>query len=294
MQVPFEDNSIDVMVNAIRHVRDVMLSKRYGTYTELHRDMCSVMKSYEHLGGGVEQFRLSLTKNCEAYGSVDEIVEELCRRCELAIREHEAGPKNQINDMLPFIRSTSKILVLGCGKLLALAIACAVQQRRGVHFYIVEGLPKTPSRPEGAGRLLLQRAAVTPEGFNLKEALPQSCTIVPDCAVGAIMPNVDFVLLGAHGVTEHGGLIHSLGSLPIAIVAQAMGTPCYVLCETFKFTQIFPLSTSDLKQPEGSQVPLVEFVAPSMITLVFTEQGIMPPSAVADEMFRIHYTAGKR
>lgn len=35
-------------------------------------------------------------------------------------------------------------------------------------------------------------------------------------------------------------------------------------------------------------IPLVEFVPPSYVTLIFSEKGIMPPAAVADEMFRFH------
>lgn len=290
MQVPFKDNSIEVMVAAIRHAQSVLHARKYATYTELHRELCFALAKYEHLGGGVEQFRLSLTKNCENESKMENIIEELNRRCDAAARECDTGPMNQVNDLLPFVRSSTRILVHGCGNLTALAVACAVQERRGVHFYVTEGLPTTADCPKGAGHLLVERARATPQGFELKEQLLAACTIIPDSAAGAMMNDVDFVLMGAHCVTEHGGLVHTTGSLQIATVAQAMNVPCYVLCETFKFTQIFPLSTKDLKQPaEGSLVyPLVEFVPPSMITLVFTEQGIMPPSAVADEMFRIN------
>lgn len=294
MQVPFEDNSIVAMKDAIREVLSLILARKFSTYTEIHQGICSVLKKYEGLGGGVALLRLALTKNCESLPSMDAIAEELESRCNSFLKDCEGGPKQQVNDLLPFVRSTSRILVHGCGHLLALAIACAVQQRPGVQFYIAEGLPVSNTRPQGAGRLLLDRARQTPEGFNLKEVLPLACPIVPDSAVGALMTEVDFVLMGANSVTEHGGLVHLLGSLQIAIVANTMNVPCYVLCETFKFSHNFPLSTKDLKQPsEHELVPAVEFVPPSMITLVFSEEGIMPPSAVADEMFRNHVADGR-
>jgi len=327
MEVPAEDYSIDAIVDAIHEVRGLLRDRTFGTYAELQCAFDATLRKYDGLGGGVEQLRMKLTEGCgDTFTSVDDIVQELIRRCDATVRECETGPKTQINDMLPFVRSTSRILVHGCGKLLALAIACAVQQRPGVHFYITEGFPKTAERPDGAGSLLLSRARVTPEGFNLRDALPAACTIIPDSSLAFIMGHVDFVLMGAHTVTEHGGLIHITGSLPIAMVAQATRTPCYVLSETFKFTKIFPLSTNDLKQPTSSKrdaaagdcsnsssatttgaasssarvgggpvtIPCVEFVPPSMITLVFTEEGIMPPSAVADEMFRLYYTSRVR
>lgn len=319
MQVPSEDFGIDAIIAAIHEVRHLLRNRTFGTYAELRCEFDGALRRYDGLGGGVEQLRMKLTEGCDGLATIDDIVEELDRRCEATVRECEAGPKTQINDMLPFVRSTSKILVHGCGKLLALAIACAVQQRPGVQFYITEGFPKTRERPDGAGKLLLSRARATPEGFNLRDALPNACTIIPDSAIASMMGHVDFVLMGAHTVTEHGGLIHITGSLPIAMVAQAMRTPCYVLSETFKFTKIFPLSTEDLQQPEPLEiattssststaatkdtvsvsshrvvVPSLEFVPPSMITLVFTEEGIMPPSAVADEMFRLYYTRARR
>jgi translation initiation factor eIF-2B subunit alpha len=286
MQVPFEDLSIDAMKVAIREVQRIILAREFSTYTEIHQGICSVLKKHEGLGGGVELLRLELTKDCEHLPSMDDIAAALETRCNTFLNDCDGGPKQQINDLLPFVRSSSKILVHGCGQLLALAVACAVQQRPGVQFYVAEGLPASQTRPHGAGSLLLERAKQTPEGFNLKGVLPASCVVVPDSAVGALMAEVDFVLMGANSVTEHGGLVHLLGSLQIAIVAHAMHVPCYVLCETFKFSHNFPLSTTDLKQPNNAVVPAVEFVPPSMITLIFSEQGIMPPSAVADEMFR--------
>lgn len=115
------------------------------------------------------------------------------------------------------------------------------------------------------------------------------CTIIPDSGVGSILSSVDFVIMGAYCVTEHGGLVHATGSLQVATMAASLNIPVYVLCESFKFSHIFPLSTNDLKQPEGcGVVPLIEFVPPSLISLIFSEKGMMPPSAVADEMFRFH------
>lgn len=287
MQEPFEDLSIDSMKVAIREVQRIISAREFSTYTEIHQHICDVLKKHEGLGGGVALLRLGLTKGWQNVQSMDDLTAELINRCDTFLSECETGPKQQINDLLPFIRSSSKILVHGCGQLLALAVACAVQQRPGVQFYIAEGLPASQTRPHGAGSLLLERAKQTPEGFNLKGLLPASCAIVPDSAVGALMSEVDFVLMGANSVTEHGGLVHLVGSLQISIVAHATHVPCYVLCETFKFSHNFPLSTKDLKQPNDSAiVPAVEFVPPSMVTLIFSEQGIMPPSAVADEMFR--------
>lgn len=61
--------------------------------------------------------------------------------------------------------------------------------------------------------------------------------------MGYVLSCVDFVLSGAFAVGEHGGLIHDTGALQLATMAHIQRVPFYVLCETFKFTRLFPLST---------------------------------------------------
>lgn len=280
MQVPLDDLPQDFMKNVIKEALQFALRNDFATTTEFHQKFEQLLNSKTHGEFDMKPIHRRLTRNCD-FKVADDTFKEVQRRCRDFLDELETGPKLQINDLLPFVRSSSRILVHGCTNLLALAVACAVQQRGGVRFYVTEGQPK------GAGRKLVELAMETPEGRMLGGKLSDACTIVPDSAVGALMAEVDFVLMGACCVTEHGGLVHLLGSLQIATVSHAMNVPCYVLCETYKFLHIFPLSTKDLKQDhEQGVIPTVEFVPPSMITLVFSEKMIMPPSAIADEMFR--------
>lgn len=289
MDVPCEDYDGSIMVKAITEVQELIRSKQFTTFSELDAEIAKTLKRYEPFGDGFERFRVFLTKDVASVNDLKKSLQDMNARCQSRLNDCECSQKDLINDILPFIRSTSRILVNGSGNLLALAIACAIQEREGVHFYICEGLPRREGCPNGAGEALLEKVALTPEGMRLKEKLSQSCTIIPDSGVGAVMGMVDFVVTGAYCVTEHGGLVHSTGSIQLATIASACNVPFYILCETFKFAHIFPLSTEDLKQPDGTGVvPFVEFVPPSMITLIFSEQGIMPPSAVADEMFRFH------
>ena len=284
MLVPLEDNSSDQMVKAIQGVESILKGgKEITTHRELETRIGEYLKQFERLGGGVARFKLKITKNIEQE-SMTSILEEVGRRCEECRLECFRGPDRVVNDFLAFVRGSSKVLVHGCGVLLAQVLVSAIEVRRGVQFYIVEG------RPKELGKLLVDRCRSTPNGFNLKQELTSACHLVPDSAVGALMGEMDLCLMGATCVTEHGGLVHSTGSLQIATVAASTNVPCHVVCETFKFSHVFPLSTKDLKQPSNDLVPVVEFVPPSLITLVFTEKGIMPPSAVADEMFRNHTT----
>lgn len=268
------------------------LQEKFTTYSGLEARISEVIKPYEPFGGGFERLKLELCKVQFSIQEVQKGVETMKRICQNELLDLERCENAQVNNILPFIRSSSKILVHGSGHMLALVIGYAVKEQKGVQFFICEGLPKTDKCPNGSAAELLRKAKQTREGERLGDKIDQSCTIIPDSSAGAVLGMVDFVIMGSYCVTEHGGLVHSTGSFQIATLASSMNVPCYVLCEKFKFSHVFPLSTEDLKQPprECQVVPLVEFVPPSLVTLIFSEESIMPPSAVAGEMFRL-YTA---
>ena len=73
--------------------------------------------------------------------------------------------------------------------------------------------------------------------------------VIPDNAVGYIMPKVDMVLVGAEGVVENGGIINAMGTQTIAVLAKAGNTPFFALAERHKFVRLFPLNQFDLPVP---------------------------------------------
>ena len=148
------------------------------------------------------------------------------------------------------------------------------------------------------------------------------CTLVLDSAVGYIIEQVDLVLFGAEGVVESGGICNKIGTYTIAICAKMLNKPVYVLCESFKFVRMYPLNQKDLKdefkvslkncnskndffmtdfsllqyhastlkkvEDLSSVHPLVDYTNPSLITLLFTDLGILTPSAVSDELIKLY------
>ena len=167
----------------------------------------------------------------------------------------------------------------------------------------------TEGRPVGAGRSVSQ--ALRSSGI--------SCETILDAAVGYMMGKVDMCLVGAEGVVESGGVVNLLGTYQLAIVAQACKIPLYVATETFKFARLYPLSQDDLPQryldvamgedagseaaavdkvePLGSgeelerslvQSPVCDYTPPEYITLMFTDVGVLTPSAVSDELIKLY------
>jgi len=127
------------------------------------------------------------------------------------------------------------------------------------------------------------------------------CTLIKDSAVGYILESVDCVMLGAEGVVESGGIINKIGTYTIALCAKELNKPVYVMCESFKFVRLYPLNQQDLpnelkyhastinsSQDLSQAHPLVDYTPPSLLTLLFTDLGILTPSAVSDELIKLY------
>ena len=71
-------------------------------------------------------------------------------------------------------------------------------------------------------------------------------TLILDAAVGMVMEKIDFVLLGAEGVVESGGIINKIGSSTIGLCAKMFNKPVYIAVESFKFVRFYPLNNKDI------------------------------------------------
>ncbi len=69
---------------------------------------------------------------------------------------------------------------------------------------------------------------------------------ISEGAVGYAMGKVNFVIIGAEGVVENGGIISRMGTYQIALLAMAAGKPFYVAAESHKFVRLYPLGQYDL------------------------------------------------
>ncbi|XP_002160193.1 translation initiation factor eIF2B subunit alpha [Hydra vulgaris] len=129
--------------------------------------------------------------------------------------------------------------------------------------------------------------------YNILKNNGISCMVILDSAVGYIMERVNMVLLGAENVVESGGIINKVGSFQLAVVAKAMNKPVYVAAESFKFARVYPLKQKDIsnifkyKSNEDGH-PMTDYTPPSYITLLFTDLGILTPSAVSDELIKLY------
>jgi len=180
----------------------------------------------------------------------------------------------------PFLTSASTVMVHGRSKVVSAALTTA-SKSRDIEVVL------TKSSGEMAERLRAENVCVR---------------LVEDLAVGVEMHKVDCVLLGAEGVVETGGIVNQLGSYSVAMIARALNKQVYCLTESFKFVREYPICQEDLPEEylypgtvenNGDQVarsssPVVDYTPPSLITLLFTDLGILTPSAVSDELINLY------
>lgn len=180
---------------------------------------------------------------------------------------------------------TQRVLTHARSRAVLETLILANKSNKRFHVYV------TKSSPDNTGEQMCDE--LKSKGIE--------CTLILDSAIGYIMESIDVVLVGAEGVVESGGIINRVGTYTMALCAREMKKPFYVLAESLKFSRLYPLNQRDLpndykfskeslgKENELAQAhPLVDYTSPAYITLLFTDIGILTPSAVSDELIKLY------
>uniref|UniRef100_A0AAY4AR27 Translation initiation factor eIF2B subunit alpha n=1 Tax=Denticeps clupeoides TaxID=299321 RepID=A0AAY4AR27_9TELE len=184
-----------------------------------------------------------------------------------------------------FIKDGAKILTHSSSRVVLKVLENAAADKKRFSVYVTE------SQPDSAGKLMAEKL----------RRLNIPVTVILDAAVGYIMEKVNLVIVGAEGVVESGGIINKIGTYQLAVCSKAHNKPFYVVAESFKFVRLFPLNQQDvpaqfkykadiLKTAEDldKEHPMIDYTPPSLITLLFTDLGVLTPSAVSDELIKIY------
>uniref|UniRef100_A0A673L7I4 Translation initiation factor eIF2B subunit alpha n=1 Tax=Sinocyclocheilus rhinocerous TaxID=307959 RepID=A0A673L7I4_9TELE len=184
-----------------------------------------------------------------------------------------------------FIKDGAKILTHSSSRVVLKVLENAAADNKRFTVYVTE------SQPDSAGKLMAQKLC------NLNIPV----TVVLDAAVGYIMEKVDLVIVGAEGVVESGGVINKIGTYQMAVCSKAHNKPFYVVAESFKFVRLYPLNQQDVPdrfkykadilktvKDLNQEHPMIDYTPPSLITLLFTDLGVLTPSAVSDELIKLY------
>lgn len=85
-------------------------------------------------------------------------------------------------------------------------------------------------------------------------------TVITESMAGPLMRrgDVDFIVVGADRIAANGDVANKIGTYTVALLAEAHDVPFYVAA---------PLSTIDLKTPDGDRIPIEERSAKEMTHL---------------------------
>ncbi|NXF28921.1 EI2BA factor, partial [Nyctibius bracteatus] len=292
-----DDPDVASAVAAIRALLGFLKQDRGETIQGLRSsllaaiDTLSRVDSSVAVSSGGELFLRFISLTSLEYSDYSKCKEIMIERGEIFLRKVSLS-RNKIAKLChPFIRDGARILTHAYSRVVLRVLEAAVESKKRFSVYVTE------SQPDQAGQVLinLQKMAKALRKLNIP------VTVILDAAVGYIMEKVDLVLVGAEGVVESGGIINKIGTNQIAVCAKAQNKPFYVVAESFKFVRLFPLNQQDVpdkfkykadtlktSQNLTEEHPWIDYTSPSLITLLFTDLGVLTPSAVSDELIKLY------
>eukprot|EP00055_Hartaetosiga_balthica_P008773 m.33688 g.33688 ORF g.33688 m.33688 type:complete len:324 (+) comp6466_c0_seq1:46-1017(+) len=168
-----------------------------------------------------------------------------------------------------FIKDDVSVLTMGMSKVVLDVLKQARDRSSRLNVYVTE------SQPSKLGHKMAKK--LVDEGIHT--------TLVSDAAVGHIIDDIDVVVCGAEAVVENGGIINTVGTHQIAMLAHFHQKPVYVVAESFKFSRLFILNQREVPSPKNQGPletefedvrtinPAFDYTPPSFITLLFTDKG---------------------
>jgi translation initiation factor eIF-2B subunit alpha len=216
---------------------------------------------------------------------------------------------------LPFVKNECTVVTYGYSRVVQTLLTHAAESNRFFNvIYVLSttGLTETLSQSISA----LNKLSIPTTTVSL-QALNYALASLP---ISSSSPPPQFIL-GATAVLENGSIITELGTHQVGLVAKSASVPLHIAVESYKFVRNFPLgygpselartgvkqdvlrfsaagaaatdapsSASDRSQKQLSdEVDMVEITPPELISALITENGIMSPNAVSEELIKLWF-----
>ena len=206
--------------------------------------MASTRPTAVNLFWAIERMKKSFGRGAQAGESVDQIKDRLDREAQMIHDEDVASCRAMGAFGAEVVPADARILThcnagalatAGYGTALGV-IRGAVEQGKRVAVFADETRP------------FLQGARLTAWEL-VRDGI--DTTIITDNMSAALMARgkVDLVVVGADRIAANGDTANKIGTYGVAVLAREHGIPFYVAA---------PLSTIDLRTPDGSQIPIEE------------------------------------
>ncbi|KAK5185865.1 translation initiation factor eIF-2B subunit alpha [Exophiala sp. CCFEE 6388] len=207
---------------------------------------------------------------------------------------------------LPFIKEESTIFTYGYSRVVRTLLTHAAEANR--YFNVVYVLPsKGLSETIAKSIAALNKLGIPTTTISI-QALTYALSSLPSGP-----PPPQFIV-GATAVLENGSIITELGTHQIGLTTKAFSIPLHVAVESYKFVRNFPLGygpldlarmgveqdilqfTTDTEASQNSDQeqlsdgkPMVEITPPELINALITENGILTPKAISEELIKLWF-----
>ncbi|EDW58369.2 translation initiation factor eIF2B subunit alpha isoform X1 [Drosophila virilis] len=288
LQLLDDDKDMSSGIAAIKTLLMILEKKQFGTIHILHTTMREAVAAMRNTDLSIAAIVSAGELFCRFITlSLDDKHMEECRQ--IMLNRGKIFLTKLLNSRQVISQQAQRFISDGCrilthsrSRVVLQALIAASQNKKTFHVFVTQGGIGSP------GEEMVQEL----------QAADIDCTLILDAATGYVMESVDFVMVGAEAVVESGGIINRIGSYTMGLCAREMKKPFYVLSESFKFSRLYPLNQRDLSNEykysrkhlnDVSKVhPLVDYTPPAYITLLFTDLGILTPSAVSDELIKLY------
>jgi translation initiation factor eIF-2B subunit alpha len=298
-----EDHNLAEAMAGVKALTEVVRSSKAETMMGLQIELEEAVKAISQvssslsLKSGCELFQRYVTRTYLDIPDFEQCKQKLINRGEQFTKKTQTSRMRISTLGETFIQDGMIVLTHGYSRVVLSVLMAALEKKKRFRVILTESKPETN----------VKKAVDT----LLKNKVP--ITIIPDSTAAYIMNQVDMVLVGAEAVVENGGVINKVGTYQIGILAKAMNKPCYVAAESFKFTRLYPLTQLEIPNraaPNRSEelkniipadlskddlnslkleTPMLDYTPPQFITLLFTDLGVLTPSAVSDELIKLYY-----
>uniref|UniRef100_A0A8C1BZ21 Translation initiation factor eIF2B subunit alpha n=1 Tax=Cyprinus carpio carpio TaxID=630221 RepID=A0A8C1BZ21_CYPCA len=286
-----EDPDVASAVAAIRSLLEFLKRDQSETILGLRENQTKAIQRLEEtdssvaVSSGGELFLRFISLTSLEHPDLSQCKNVMIERGELFLKKISLS-RGKVGKLChTFIKDGAKILTHSSSRVVLKVLENAAADNKRFTVYVTE------SQPDSAGKLMAQKL------HNLNIPV----TVVLDAAVGYIMEKVDLVIVGAEGVVESGGVINKIGTYQMAVCSKAHNKPFYVVAESFKFVRLYPLNQQDVPdrfkykadilktvKDLNQEHPMIDYTPPSLITLLFTDLGVLTPSAVSDELIKLY------
>ncbi|EXJ84445.1 hypothetical protein A1O3_05113 [Capronia epimyces CBS 606.96] len=227
-------------------------------------------------------------------------------------RANEARPKIA-QHALPFIKDDSTIITYGYSRAVQALLTHAAESNRS--FNVIYVLPAT-GLSERVSKFIaaLNDLSIPTATISMQALIYALASLAPSA------PPPQFII-GAAAVLENGSIITELGMHQLALIAKSVSVPLHVAVESYKFVRNFPLgygptdlarlgvrqnvlqfgtgtpnsdpkpeaATADEGKVLTTEAEMVEITPPNLISALITENGIMSPNAVSEELIKLWF-----